>query len=174
MWLLLILSIVLLVIELIITGSNWDEDAIWASWRASFFLWIGIVLALVTWKPFDYKTIIQTNQVNLIAIKDSTQINGSFFLGSGTINQQAVYYYYTEDSGNNITLHHITAESAIVKEDSPQGTGYIETFVEVNDPKWEDKTRGWLLWTHIVNNQYSPVIHVPEGSVTRKFDVGLP
>lgn len=109
----------------------------------------------------------------LVAVKDGSQINGSFggsFLGfSGSIGESPVYSYYWKNADGAIVRGEIDSANAVVietNEYSPQ----IELFTEV------ETEYGWSFWTYDMPQEdrfNGAVIYVPEGSVTAEFELDL-
>jgi hypothetical protein len=94
---------------------------------------------------------------NLAVLNDGSRVNGSFFLGSGTIDSDPSFMFYTESDGN-YKLKQVYAEDSIVRysTESPK--------IEYHSPK----SRFWTYWN--MNNQYY-VFKVPNGSIKYGYEL---
>jgi hypothetical protein len=105
----------------------------------------------------------QVDRQDLVALRDGTSVQGSFFLGSGQIDQQPVFYYYRKE-GTGFKFDHQDADASTVFEDSQQPYMLIRTSV-CNDRSW--------VWTACTKGSPSYEFHVPAGSVLRQVNLNL-
>jgi hypothetical protein len=62
----------------------------------------------------------------IVSMSNSTQINGSFFLGCGTIEEEPVIYYYYEQNNGSKKLTYAYARRSEIYEDLKEGqTPYL-------------------------------------------------
>lgn len=80
--------------------------------------------------PHTYK---HTN-VDIIALQDGNSVNGKFFLGSGYLNGEPTYTFYTSENGG-AKLSNQPAENVIVYQDTNKPYAVRETEC-VSDFKW--------------------------------------
>lgn len=98
---------------------------------------------------------------DLATLNDGSGVQGSFFLGSGTINSTAVFMYYTNDNGV-YRLNHVDADYATVTyTDGPPRLLYHNT---------KSGNHFWALdWFGDDYTQYE--FQVPAGSVKQSFNL---
>lgn len=96
----------------------------------------------------------------LVSLQDNTERRGSFFLGSGTISDEPVFFYYEERNGA-YHLEHIRADRASVveTEDDPR----VEFYRETSDNA--------LLGLPVFKPSTTAVFYVPNGSVVSNFEL---
>lgn len=125
---------------------------------ASLIVIMFIMLIGVTTVGEDYKLI---DDQNLKAISVSSNINGSFFLGSGSVDEESVYYYYAAQDGGFV-LQNVPTDDALVIEDSSNPR--IESYTSVSKNS---------LW-YFGQGDRSYKIYIPAGSITNQFNMNLP
>lgn len=99
----------------------------------------------------------------IIALKDDGNADGRFFLGSGYINNDMVFYYVTNEHGT-YKISRIKAGDAtiIYSEDSPRIEKYsAEKFVH------------WWYYIFAIPVSYYTQIYVPEGTIQYGFNIDL-
>src|SRR5690606_33477623 len=96
----IIFSIIGMVLMWFITreyDDDWFAISFFGSMGCMTGGFIGFVFALAI-IPSDTKQVVTTN--SLIALKDTSSLQGSFFLGTGSINGEMKYtFYYEADNG---------------------------------------------------------------------------
>jgi len=108
----------------------------------------------------DYDMVSDTK---IIALKDNQNINGSFYIMGGYVNEDLYYYYATE------------TEFGYKTEKIPAGQAYIkytdgETHIEKYEGKFANDNAN-LLGFPMCEDMY--IIYCPEGTVTNEFSVDL-
>lgn len=98
---------------------------------------------------------VETRRISLVSLGDSIGGEGSFFLGSGTIEQEARYFYYSGTSETGYKIYNISADEATI-------------FYTDNDPRieFERTNDGWFTAEERVS-EYR--VYVPEGSITQQY-----
>lgn len=77
---------------------------------------IGFLVSLLLMIPAGEPRV---SQQDIVALKDNSNIHGSFFLGTGSIDEE-MYYYYMADNGNGgYTMEKVEADDCTIYEDSP-------------------------------------------------------
>lgn len=98
----------------------------------------------------------------LLNIRDASGLSGSFFLGSGTIDEEPVFYYYARRDDGSIFLDHVFADYATIYETSEQP--HIEITEEFsNHPKIAFSPDAGLKGANI---------YIPPNSVVTNFSLG--
>lgn len=79
----------------------------------------------------EVKTYAMPQRENIEALSLNESTEGSFFLGCGTVNQEAIYYYM-QDTENGFKLQSVDADSAYIKELDNNEAPYlqIDTFTD--------------------------------------------
>lgn len=109
----------------------------------------------------------EPTSIELVAVKDNSSINGSFFLGNGTINEDQYYYYLTETS-KGIVQQKINIDKNIV---------YLRYIKEGETPRLEEQTTRcesdvlYFLSSWTTKTEY--YFYIPEGSITNDFVIDL-
>ena len=111
-----------------------------------------------------YVTPVETYEsTNLVALQDGDSLNGSFFLGSGGVNETRYYYYITKE---NLGLKENKVETDKSYIQYTNDTPSIKTITK-NYPNILYSLVAFPMW----NNTY--IISIPEGSVTTDFNIDL-
>lgn len=168
-----ILGIVAMAVFLIVTIKDWGFE--WGNFFMSFLVGLGgflggllIVLfssAVFSTIPLEDCKIVETDKVELIALKDNFQVEGSTFLFSSVVNESLKYtYIYETDMG--LTTDSVNADSAYIKYIAENETPYIQT--------WEVRPH-----SDVINWLFFPgyrkyTIYLPHGSVIENvYEVDL-
>jgi hypothetical protein len=110
-------------------------------------------------------------QSRLVSLADGSSTHGSFFLGSGSVDSEPVFFFYRESDDGSYRLEHRDAEYVSIVETS--GVPHMETLcVDYSHlPRWFD----WPLPRSEAPN-YSDcrdndptTFYVPEGSIKSNY-----
>lgn len=106
-----------------------------------------------------------SSKQDIAALKMVSSISGSFFLGSGSIEQKPVYYYYTKEKGQ-YQLHYVPALESKIIEDNNQSPS-LETW----SMEWQWTLKGLLLLyvAFPTDGQKHYLFTIPEGSIAPNF-----
>jgi hypothetical protein len=109
----------------------------------------------------EYK---MTNDKPIIALQDNIETNGRFFLGSGTIDEDPVYYYMAEDEFG-YKMDTVDTDFAYIQysKDKP----HIETYA----PYFTNGFVEFFTGGCISGNR--TIIYVPKGSIVENYNVDL-
>lgn len=129
-----------------------------------FLLGLMVSMIVLAASPTHLETLDTTNIVN---IRDDSEISGSFFLIAGSVDEEAVFKYYTEKNGN-YRLVTRDADRVTIRQDGSQPR--VITRAEVSDWTFftlpgDDPDKGGV-W----DVRY--IIHIPEGSIKQDFVLG--
>lgn len=100
----------------------------------------------------------------LAALSTGSETSGSFFLGSGTIDEEPSYTYIVQESDGALFLKSMSAEDVAVYEDASPSTATLSYEIEIVD-NW------WLHFRPFERRMVNYEFHIPAGSVTRDFTV---
>lgn len=103
---------------------------------------------------------------NLQQIATSNHLHGSFFLGSGTVDDEPVYRFYVKNDDGSFYQDWVYASDVTIVEDG--GTPRIDTYDDVT-ASWVSPK--WFHWLRVQDHEY--VIHVPKGSIAPMIDLNL-
>lgn len=122
---------------------------------AGLIVWFGLASWWATKIPESEKWTVTYN--NLAALNDGSSVNGTFFLGGGTIDSDPSYMFYTENGGD-YKLRQVYADDAVVRfsKETPK--------IEYHNPR----SQFWTYWN--MNNTYY-VFKVPEGSIKYSYSL---
>jgi hypothetical protein len=156
--------IAIIIVLLVATGISgyaiyceYLEDGIAFGLLFGFMVWlvvliVGIplisVLSMVVPHTFTYE------RRSIVALQDGSQVEGTFFLGSGVVNDGAAYFYYTKD-GNSYRYE--TADASTVRVFQGTDRPYL---VQQTGCK---SSVEWLV-SCISDNRVTE-IHVPTGTI---------
>lgn len=116
--------------------------------------------------PAENKMVEELDRVELIALKDNFEMNGSAFLFSTVINEKLEYTYVYEEPGRGLTTASIDADEAYIQYIDESEQPYIETWLE--RPK--NNFVNWLFCPGSVHH----TIYLPYGSVIENiFEINL-
>lgn len=100
---------------------------------------------------------------HIIALNDSTGVNGrAGFLGSGYVEDE-LYYYYMTDTKEGFQAKKIKAEDAYVRYSDEQ---IVETYTATN---FKNK----LLWLVALPINSFHIVYIPEGSIIENYQIDL-
>lgn len=100
---------------------------------------------------------------HIIALNDSTGVNGrSGFLGSGYVEDE-LYYYYMTDTKEGFQAKKIKAEDTYVRYSDEQ---IVETYTATN---FKNK----LLWLIALPIKSFHIVYIPEGSIIENYRIDL-
>ena len=136
-----------------ITGIGWITAL-----TATFFLLYGFGYGLEHQKKTEFYA-----QSELGSLQDQSNIQGRFFLGSGTIDEKPAYSYYKKIGDNQYQLRQLVDDGGtpiVVFEDSDKP--YVKTVHTKSDGYFG----AWgFMWGHESLDQFE--FHVPKGSIVQ-------
>jgi hypothetical protein len=169
----IICAVVAMVIFLGVTIRDYGFE--WGFFFMSFLVGIvgflsGMVIALIAMAifsstPIEDCKIVETDKIELIALKDNFQIEGSVFLFSSIVDENLKYtYIYETDMG--LTTQSIRADDAYIKYIDENETPYLQA--------WEVRPRSNFIYYMFCPGYYKYTIYLPYGSVIENvYEVDL-
>ncbi len=101
-----------------------------------------------------------TEQYAIRSINDTTQTRGSAFLGSGSIKDKPVYFYYKEIAPNTFVQEYVDVEDVkIIESDSPPRL------------RIEQEQSDNITWSFFTTNGTRYAFFVPKGSVVVNYSL---
>ena len=132
---------------------------------------MSVLCALMLWlisslvcAPFAEVHYVVTETKEITALNDNSSATGSFFLGSGRVDED-MKYYYVEQTEKGKHIDDVSADHAYIIEANNE-TPRIERY----EPKFEN---AWLYWIAFPVQEAEYKIYIPEDSITTDFDVNL-
>jgi len=108
------------------------------------------------------------SRVNISAMADGSDLQGHFFLSSGTIKDVQYYYYYESLNNGGFKQKKVTVSETVIFEDQ-QVDGYMVTFMQVLPADhWATE---WVVHEFSTKGYYE--FHIPKGSMQREFKLDL-
>lgn len=132
-----------------------------AALLGSIFLTPGVGILLHDYPPYE-----PAGHTTMIALNDSTAVQGRFGFFSGYIEEEFRYFFYYEKDNGSIEMGWVPARHADVFEDAEPGTGRVEYF----------KSKGhWELFGYVPGQDPETIyeIHVPKDTVIREYTMDL-
>lgn len=125
----------------------------------SYMVWLGI--STVT--PISTNTTCIITNTSIVSLNDGSLTSGSFFLGSGSLDQRTMYFYY-EGSEDTYRLKRVPTDDATIKTDENDHP-YITKIVATTCGTYRDGSSRCdkiYDWSHATY-----VFHVPKGTITK-------
>ena len=124
-------------------------------------LWVSIGSVIGSFMP----TVDIKETKELYALQDNNEISGSFFLGSGRIDEEMYYVYIIkEDKGKQIQTLEIDANEIYFNDSTDTPTLDIYS---------KDFKYGWMYWFAIPRGDCEYVFNIPSGSIDYKYNIDL-
>lgn len=144
-------------------GSAWDYTmpTIFVAVLAAIGVGFASLLATIATSPQPKPAY----SVNLRTIADGTGTHGSFFLGSGYLNNEAVFYYYAEVGPKQYRQYSVPADQATIEE-STDAKPHAEITTYVRHPNRWFSVFGDMDRAEI-HNTYKFV--VPDGTIVPNY-----
>lgn len=96
-------------------------------------------------------------KVEIFAGYNDSSMNGRFFLGSGSVDEKDVVYYWANNNGVK-TKHSQPMDKSVFIED---GGGYVLLKSQTCKEGWD--------WFFLCDGFYQAEFHVPEGSIVQMY-----
>ena len=170
----MIFVIICLLISFYFVAQYWMDtyNSIGENICATIFIpFLGIGVGLILWISIGFiiglfmPTIDVKETKELYALQDSNEISGSFFLGSGRIDEEMHYAYIVkEDKGKQIQTLEIDANKIYLNDnvDTPTLDIYSKDF-----------KYGWMYWFAMPRGDCEYVFNIPSGSIDYKYNIDL-
>ena len=144
--------------------KDWGFE--WSSFFFSFLVGIGgflvgMLIALIasacfSSQPIEDCRIEQRDQIELVALKDGFQMEGSAFLFSSVVNEELKYTYIYETKMGK-TTNSLDADNCYIK--------YVEDDIHPYIQKWEVMPKSDFVNWLFIPSYYKYTIYLPQGSV---------
>lgn len=158
----IIICMVIVAVLFIIWWKNNESDLFLLVILTVLGLTLGAIPGMILCVCLPTPTIDKVVTHNLISLKDNNSISGSFFLGSGIINNEMRYSYYYNCGNDNYKLTSVSANNTYVKytKDKPR----IEYhYKEINSKS------NWKYFSNLLSDGGYYIIYIPEGSIKYNF-----
>ena len=103
----------------------------------------------------------------LAALGNDSTISGSFFLGSGIIDEEQVFQYIAETENGGFYLTSIPAWKVVIYEDATEDSARFVNYIRVRDEWWFSPLPVQLI------DGYRDEFHVPPGSVNQQYRISV-
>jgi hypothetical protein len=106
-------------------------------------------------------------QTTLYSLKNYSTVNGTFFLGIGSVDGTQTAFYSTVEEDGAIVFKSVPLKDARIYEDSPTTPYYVDYTSEFSNTLW------YILFPKsFVENDSSRVdFHIPSGSVLQGYSI---
>lgn len=123
------------------------------------FALIGVFIAGIVGSSLDYE--IKTETEYIYSLKDSSSVDGDFFLGSGSVNDNLEYRYFIKSDDNSLIYDSISADKVQIKfDDLPR----IEKYKNVSK---------YSAWVIVPSCEKKDTLFIPKNSVIQDISVDL-
>lgn len=143
------------------TQRPWNEDVVFVAFTLGMFaIFIPMMFYCLITTVFVTKSHQETHSLRALSV--GSKVDGSFFLGIGSVDSKPVVYYYRHDGAGYKLDWEYTKNSTFVPSDKPH---YSITC----------STPYGLLFPWDFNDCSGDItFYVPENSITNKYKVGFP
>lgn len=107
----------------------------------------------------------KTQEINIIALKDNQNIQGSYFLFSG-YEKEKLYYYYSAETEYWYKVNKIDASNTYIKYSNEQPK------IKIYSPEFTNSIVKFFALTPMFNDSRY-IIYVPENTITNEFVINL-
>jgi hypothetical protein len=117
--------------------------------------------------------VIESKITQIYALNDNSGVSGSFFLGSGRIENELVYAYVVEEDGFK-TVKTMDASGVLIDD-----TGSMDSCIEVQTIRYkvteeaDEAYRFMWLYGLEYTDELRTIIHIPPGSITTEYKIDL-
>lgn len=116
----------------------------------------------------DPEAKVEETVIDIYALKDNVQGYGSFFLGTGTYDEEPVYYYVLKDKfGKKVEYLSLEDNDIYINDNVPKDEQPTLTIYKYTSPSWV-KNHFFLYPEKTVY-----VFNIPKGSITSEFEIDL-
>lgn len=106
------------------------------------------------------------NQVDIYAIKDSTEIEGSFSLGTGQVSGEQYYYFVTKTDNDFKKVDKVKVNHSVMKEGD-----YVQPYV-IQYPKEFDSAFARIMYGKY-SGYYFYEFYLPNDTITTDYNIDL-
>lgn len=103
-----------------------------------------------------------SDRYELVALRDNIGMSGSFFLGTGSIDQEITYFFYRKE-GTGFKADKVS--NAVIFEDEE-----TQPYVQKYDSEF--KNSFWDIFVFPMK-EYPTEIHIPKGSILQNYTLNL-
>jgi hypothetical protein len=132
---------------------------------------IYIVAALLTAYSTDTH-ITKTVKVNIVSTNRNQNLNGSFFIGSGTVNSNKVYAVMVKLEEKDSYIEKNLPQNTIIVEDTDNNTSYYEyTTCDNTKNTMYDLGKFKTVFVCLDDTQSHFKLHIPKNTIIKEFSV---
>lgn len=149
------------------TGWDWEDRILGGISCAFLYGFVALVLASLLQMGAESifkKEYVKYSEDEIVALNNTHEYEGSFFLGSGTIDGKQKYYYMIEEE-KGINIKSVNAEKSYVKEDNNKNPK-----IEYMSSEFTNNVAR-KLFINGLSSEY--IIHIPENSIKYDFNIEL-
>lgn len=132
-------------------------------------IWM-IVAFIILFMPvqfIDFKTEgVKIDEIPIVSLKDNSNSEGEFFLGSGKV-EDIDYYYYMTQTEKGLKMDKKETDSSYINEVDSE-----EYKVEIYELELKSKFVKFM-FELILEEQYEYIFHIPKDSVDKSFNVDM-
>ena len=125
---------------------------------------IGLFIAVIGGSGFIADEIVEVKTTQIVALADNTTTNGSFFLGSGTVNEKNYYCYMEQQDDGGLRMSRISANEAIIY-DNENANPHIDKYILRNSSP--------IVRFFFLTDRYEYKIYIPNNSIRYNFNIDL-
>jgi len=138
-----------------------EIDSFWHGYTMIIYMLVSLFTLIIIDENIETKDV-PFNEVSITALKDGNVSEGTFFLGSGSVDG-VTYYYYMVDTQYGKTMNKIKAANTYIQE------GDFEPKIVKYKEDYDSKFWNWVY----PNHESRTIIQVPENTVTKDFEIDM-
>lgn len=124
---------------------------------------VGGLLALIVGSFIPTHSTV-TSTTELVSLRESTGVEGRFFLLGGYVNSKLIFTYYTRTGENSYIPESLPQEQVIIYEDEEERPYLEHATAKFDNPLYD--------LIAISSKTYRDAFHIPKNSIKRGFTLG--
>lgn len=149
-----------------VRGYEYFEDTL-SSFGLSFIVWAVVFIGGSLYMHSSEKEMEFSHKINITALKDNSNIEGSgYYLGGRNINEQQ-YYYFMMNTSKGERMFKVKTNKAYINE------GDYEPHVMVYDEVLKGKIARLIWGSKVYDDEAEFVFYVPNKTITNEFEIDM-
>ena len=128
------------------------------------FTFIAVMISGLFGLAFSADEVYQTEETPICALSDNSDIDGSFFLGSGYVKEDMYYYYLVKNDDGSKEMHKIAATGTPVDDSETENPRIVTEYKRNSNPVVR-----FFFFTY----QESHKIYIPPKSIKYSYNIDL-
>lgn len=122
------------------------------------------IISLLGGRGFEVDEVYNVESEPIVALKDNSNTSGFSYLGSGHIEEDLYYYYFTNTENHGKELHKTPAEQVTLYDNEKENPRIETKYMKNSNP---------IINFFFITDKKRYDIYIPEGSIDYSFSVDL-